>query len=268
MALGFLVWLLALAVIAAFASPRWRMPAAISEHGRQFDEHLVLTFLIVGAIFLAAQLALGWAIIRYRRRAGRAAPTEGNQKLEALWTTGAVVLFLGIALVGARIFAGVRIEPPPANAMRVETLGRQFSWSFRYAGRDGKFGRLDIKQINDSGGNPFGVDEKDPAGRDDIVTSALRVPVDTPVVLILRSRDVIHSFFVRELRLKQDLVPGMEIPLHFKAETPGTYEAACSELCGLGHHQMRTVVEVLSADGYRKWLEGMEQQLAQTQAGQ
>jgi cytochrome c oxidase subunit 2 len=262
------VWLLAAAVMAIFASRRWWMPSPISEHARRFDDHLVVTFLIVGAIFLAAQLALGWVIVRYRRRGGAASASHGHPRLEVLWTTGAVVLFLGLVLAGTRIFAGIHIEAPPANAMRIEVLGRQFSWSFRYAGRDGKFGRLDLKQINDSGGNPFGIDEKDPAGRDDIVTSALRVPVNTPVVLILKSRDVIHSFFVRELRLKQDLVPGMEIPLHFTAENPGTYEVACSELCGLGHHQMRTVAEVLTGAGYRKWVEGMEEQLAQMQAGQ
>ena len=97
-------------------------------------------------------------------------------------------------------------------------LGKQFAWSFRYPGPDGKFGRTDLKLINDAAGNPFGLDEKDPAGKDDIVSASLKVPAGKPIKLIMHSRDVIHNFFVRELRMKQDIVPGMEIPLHFQAD--------------------------------------------------
>jgi cytochrome c oxidase subunit 2 len=132
-------------------------------------------------------------------------------------------------------------------------LGKQFAWSFRYAGPDGKFGRLDIKQINDANGNPFGIDASDPAGKDDLTSASLKIPTGKPILLILRSRDVIHNFFVRELRLKQDIVPGMEIPFHFQADTPGTYEVPCSELCGLGHHQMRTTMEVMAEADFEKW---------------
>src|SRR5437773_11803153 len=112
-------------------------------------------------------------------------------------------------------------------------------------GPDSKLGRTDLKFINDANRNPFGIDESDPAGKDDIVNAALKIPVGKPILLILKSRDVIHNFFVRELRLKQDLVPGMEIPFPFTADQTGTYEVACSELCGLGHHQMRTTLEVM-----------------------
>jgi cytochrome c oxidase subunit 2 len=151
------------------------------------------------------------------------------------------------------IWAAVHLAKAPADAIKVEVLGKQFAWSFRYAGPDGKFGRTDIKLINDAGGNPFGIDDKDPAGNDDIVSSTLHVPAGTPVALTLKSRDVIHSFFVRELRLKQDLVPGMEIPLYFQADKIGSYELACAELCGLGHHQMRSSLEVMSAADFEKW---------------
>ena len=147
--------------------------------------------------------------------------------------------------------------------MRIEVLAKQFAWSFRYPGPDGKFGRTDLKLINDAAGNPFGLDDTDPAARDDIMTSTLQVPVNTPIRLILISRDVIHSFFVRELRLKQDIVPGMNIPLHFQADQVGTYEVPCAELCGLGHHQMRTTLEVLSASDFEKWEQGQLEQLRQ-----
>jgi cytochrome c oxidase subunit 2 len=147
----------------------------------------------------------------------------------------------------------VHFEEAPADAMPIEVLGKQFAWNFRYPGPDGKFGRTDIKLINDAGGNPFGIDDKDPASKDDITSGSLRVPAGKPIKLILHSRDVIHNFFVRELRLKQDIVPGMEIPFHFQADVPGTYEVPCSELCGLGHHQMRSALIVMPPAEFEKW---------------
>ena len=109
--------------------------------------------------------------------------------------------------------------------------------------------------MNDSGGNPLGVDSKDPAGKDDITAPTMAVPVNQPVELILRSKDVTHSFFVPELRLKQDTVPGMRIRIHFTAEKVGKYEIACAELCGLGHYKMRSFLEVLEPADYQKWLQ-------------
>ena len=118
---------------------------------------------------------------------------------------------------------------------------------------DGKFGRTDLKFVNDSAGNPFGLDPNDPAGKDDLVSASLKIPAGKPIKLIMHSRDVIHNFFVRELRLKQDIVPGMEIPLHFQADQIGIYEVPCSELCGLGHFQMRTTMQVMSVADFEAW---------------
>jgi cytochrome c oxidase subunit 2 len=112
----------------------------------------------------------------------------------------------------------------------------------------------------DVGHDAFGIDEADPAGKDDIVNAAVKVPVGKPIKLVMRSRDVIHNFFVRELRMKQDIVPGMEIPFHFQADQIGTYEIPCSELCGLGHSQMRSTLEVMSEADFEKW---KKDQLAQ-----
>jgi cytochrome c oxidase subunit II len=158
-------------------------------------------------------------------------------------------------LMGANIWAKVHFEDAPAGAMQVEVMAKQFAWSFRYPGPDGVFGKTDLKLINDAAGNPMGIDEKDPAGKDDIVSASLKVPAGKPVKLLLRSRDVIHNFFVRELRLKQDLVPGMDIPFHFQTnkDVSGTYEVPCSELCGLGHFQMRTTMQVMSEPEFEQW---------------
>ncbi len=260
MFLAGLIWLVAILVTALFVHPRWWFPDPISAHARSFDVNFMTTLWVTGVIFVAAQLGLGWAIFRFRKNT-KPRLIEGNNKLEILWTSTAFILFVALAVISTKIWAGVHLEPIAANAIRIEATGKQFAFNFRYAGKDGKFGRTDIKLINDSTGNPFGIDESDPAGRDDIATAALRVPAGRPVVLLLRSRDVIHNFFVRELRLKQDLVPGMDIPLPFTADTPGTYSIACSELCGLGHHQMQSSLIVLPPDDFDRWLVDMHNEL-------
>lgn len=147
-------------------------------------------------------------------------------------------------------------EPIPPTIERIEVYAHQFAWNFRYPGPDGVFGRTRLDRINDAAGNPMGLDSADPAAHDDIVTATLRVPAGAEILLLLHSRDVIHDFFVRELRFKQDVVPGMEIPYRFRALTPGVYEIACSELCGLGHSQMRSTVEVMAPSAYRQWISG------------
>jgi cytochrome c oxidase subunit 2 len=199
-------------------------------------------------------MALGWVIFKFRASGKRATYSEGNNKLEVLWTAAAALLFIGAVLMSTRIFAGVHLTPIRENAMKIELVGKQFQFSFRYPGLDGKFGKTNIKLINDAAGNPFGVDDTDMTGRDDIQAAQLRVPVGVPIVLHMKSRDVIHNFFVRELRIKQDLVPGMEIPLQFVADTPGTYEIPCSELCGLGHHQMRSTLIVMPKPEFDAWM--------------
>jgi cytochrome c oxidase subunit 2 len=253
MALAAVIWVLTIAICYVFFGHYWWFPPPISQHGQAYDAQFNATLWVTGVIFFLAQFALGWTIFAYRDRGRPARYTHGNNMLEAVWTTATAVLFIGLMLTGSRIWAAVHFDGPPPDSIRIEVLSKQFAWSFRYAGPDGKFGRTDLKQINDQGGNPFGIDDKDPAGKDDITSASIKVPAGKPILLILKSRDVIHNFFVRELRLKQDLVPGMEIPFPFTADQIGTYEVACSELCGLGHHQMRTTLEVMSEADFNKW---------------
>jgi cytochrome c oxidase subunit 2 len=216
---------------------------------------------VTGVIFILAQAGLGYAIFRFRDRGQPASTSHGNNRLEVLWTSATAVLFVGAVLLSTQLWAGVHLAPEPADPLRVEVNGKQFAWNFRYPGPDGKFGRTDFKLINDTAGNPLGLDDSDPDAKDDIVSPTIKVPAGRPVLLRLRSNDVIHNFFVRELRIKQDLVPGMEIPLRFQADQTGSYEVPCSELCGLGHQQMRTVLDVLTPAEFEKWLR--EQQAAQ-----
>jgi cytochrome c oxidase subunit II len=250
MLLALIAWAVTVSVCILFVIRPW-LPAGISAHAVAFDGQLAGTMLACGILFVLAQAGLGFAILRFRDRGRAARYLTGSRRLELAITTASATLFFAFAFTGSRIFANVALPP---GSLRVEVLGHQFAWSFRYPGDDGRFGRTSLTLVNDAGGNPFGLDRRDPAAADDVVSATLKVPVGRPVRLLLHSRDVIHSFFVRELRLKQDLVPGMEIPLDLRADTPGIYEIPCSELCGLGHQQMRSTFEVLSEAEFQQWL--------------
>ncbi len=254
MLLAPIVWVLTIAICYVFIGHYWWFPAPISEHGIAYDQQFTITLVVTGIIFFLAQMALGWVIFKFRDDGKRATYSHGNNKLEAIWTSATAVLFIGLVLFGTRIWAAVHFESAPADALKIEVSAKQFAWNFRYAGPDGVFGKTDIKLINDAGGNAFGIDDKDPASKDDITSASIKVPAGKPIMLIMKSRDVIHNFFVRELRLKQDIVPGMEIPMHFQADKIGVYEVPCSELCGLGHHQMRTTLEVMAPADFEKWM--------------
>jgi cytochrome c oxidase subunit 2 len=175
--------------------------------------------------------------------------------METFWTVVTAVIFIGLAVQGNRIWAHYILTAPPADALTVEVTAQQFAWNFRYAGADGRFGRTDPRLINDANANYLGLDPKDPAGRDDVLTqNIMAVPVNRPVRVLLRSKDVTHSFFVPVLRVKQDAVPGLGISVHFTAIKTGEYEIACAELCGMQHYKMRGRLLVMSEADYENWL--------------
>lgn len=235
----------------------WWFPVNISTHGGAIDHQFAVTFAVCGVVFLLAQLGLAWFIWRYRDRADgrKVIYSHGNNALEASWTIAAGVLFIGLNLMGYQVWAGLHFTGPDPGALRIEVTGQQFQWYFRYTGADGQFGETHVTKVNDAGGNALGLDRtNDAAAKDDIVTATLAIPVNRQVELILRSKDVTHSFFVRELRLKQDTVPGMLISVHFAATRTGRYELACAELCGLGHYRMRAFVEVKPQAEFEDWL--------------
>jgi cytochrome c oxidase subunit 2 len=199
-------------------------------------------------------------------RAGRASDSEGNDRWELLWTCAATVLFLGLTLLSYSAWAEVRFEGARAGGgdpdrLTVEVTAQQFVWNMRYAGADGEFGPLDSRLIDDSIGNPVGVDRQDPAGADDIIAARLAVVVNREVEVILKSKDVVHNFFVPELRIKLDTVPGLTGRLRFTPEKTGRYEIACSELCGLGHYRMRAYLDVMEADQFQAWFDEQQSYL-------
>jgi cytochrome c oxidase subunit II len=229
-------------------------PAPISATAVLVDRQYDLTLYATGAAFILAQLGLAYTIVRFRDRGQKARFSRGHVRLEILWTSVTLLVFIGLGILGRRAWADVRFVPAGEGAIQVEATTSQFVYIFRYPGADGKFGRLDPALVNAPAGNPLGIDPRDPAGKDDIVVAELTVPVNQPVELLLRSQDVIHNFFVRELRLQQDAVPGMLIPVRFTASRIGTYEIVCTQLCGLGHSKMHSLLRVVSSSDYVSFL--------------
>ncbi len=230
-----------------FARPNW-FPQAASAAGLAWDGDFARTLLIASVIFTAAHLLLAATLVRSKTPTSRSPEKTWPEYLVGAATA---VLFLALAVSGARGVTGTYTAPPGAETIQV--YAHQFAWSFRYPGPDRRFGRTSLDLISDSGGNPLGLDPADARGRDDIVAATLRVPVGRPVRLLLHSRDVIHDFFVRELRTKRDVVPGIEIPLELQVDVPGQYEIACAELCGLGHSQMRSFLIAMPPAEFDRW---------------
>jgi cytochrome c oxidase subunit 2 len=250
--------LLVLIVVSLYlfiAQPYW-FPKVASEHGKRIDSLFMAVLVVSGIAFVLVQGALGFFVARYGTNGTeRAAYWHDNPKAEAFLLITTAVILTVLVFMGQRVWASIYFADEPQNATIIQVTGEQFSWTFHYAGRDGQFGRTDVKLITNT--NSIGLDKDDPAAKDDIVSgNQMHVPVGKPVRVRLRSKDVIHSFFLPNFRIKQDAVPGMGIEVWFTPTTPGQYEIACAELCGLGHYRMRAFLTVEpSEDAFNKWLD-------------
>lgn len=249
---------LTFATVYFFAARTWWFPESVTALGNAIDVQFMRTLWITGIVFVLAQLALAVLLVVYRDRGGRARYYHGNNTMEILWTSATAILFVGLGIAAERAWADYH-EPASPDALQLEVTGQQFQWNFRYPGPDGMFGRTDPALVNDAAGNFLGLDYDDPAAQDDLVLPIAAVPVNRQVELILKAKDVTHSFFVRELRFKQDTVPGLVVRLRFTAEKVGQYEVACAELCGLGHHRMRSTLTVLPPEEFERWLQEQAQ---------
>jgi cytochrome c oxidase subunit II len=249
---------IAIASAAPVVMHTWVAPADISTHGHLIDEQMSETMIEAGLSFLAAQVILAIFIWKFSsfQRDGEIRTFPGGAKglvIAAIALVGAEVLALGV--FGVKAWADVYLTPPSADAMPIQVQAGQFAFYFRYPGRDGKFGPLHPELINEATQNLFGLDpEHDPDSRDDIVTAEMAVPVNKEVHLLMHAKDVGHSFFVRELRVQQDFVPGLDVSLHFTATKVGKYEIVCTQLCGLGHYNMKAYLDVLSEHDFNDWL--------------
>ena len=143
----------------------------------------------------------------------------------------------------------------PEGAAEVEVLAKQWTWGYRFPGKDGKLGKSGARNINDD--NPFGIDPNDPNGKDDVVVddAELHLPLNKPVKVLLRSIDVLHDFHVPQFRAKMDMVPGQVTYFWFEPTRTGNFDVMCYELCGTGHYAMRGNVVVETEADFQKWLD-------------
>jgi len=236
------------------AQPYW-FPTLASEHGGRIDSLFMAVLVVTGIAFVLVQGALGFFIARYGENGSeRASYWHDNPKAEAFLLITTAVILTVLVFMGQRVWASIYFSNEPADATIIQVTGEQFSWTFHYPGPDGQFGRTDIKLITNT--NSIGLDRDDPPAKDDIVSqNIMHAPAGKPVRVRLRSKDVIHSFFLPNIRIKQDAVPGMGIEVWFTPTRPGQYEIACAELCGLGHYRMRGFLTIdESLDAFNKWL--------------
>lgn len=232
------------------------LPAAGSAEAAALDAvltsvhvHIALQAVAWGAFFV-------FCLVRFRRAAHPVAVHGGLAPLLPWLAIGAVVVGDAVLLATSALPAWLeRSTPPAAGAapLEVHIAAEQFAWNVHYPGPDGRFGLVRAALIGPA--NPVGLDRSDPAAKDDIgVLNRLTVPIGRPVVITLTARDVVHSFTINEMRVKQDATPGLTVRTWFTPIAAGTFEIRCSQLCGLGHYRMRGDVSVLAPDAWETWL--------------
>ena len=252
MAIAVVVTLLVIgSVIFHFASPWWFTP--IASNWGMIDDTVIITFWVTGIVFVAINLFLAFCVLKYRHKKGLKAHYEPENKKLETWLTAITAVGV-VAMLAPGLIVWGQIVTVPEGASNVEVVGQQWHWSSRYPGKDGVFGKVDPLLINID--NPFGIDPDDPNGQDDVLNSSpqMHLPLDVPVKVWLRSKDVLHNFTVTQFRVKMDLVPGMDTYLWLTPTRVGSFEILCEELCGMAHHTMRGEVVVDSREDFDAWL--------------
>lgn len=211
----------------------WSLPLSASTQGEVIDSLFWLIFGITVTALVIVEVGVLWFLWKYRARRGRKARyTHGNTTAEIIWTAVPALVMVFLGIYSGRIWASIRsIESFPEDALMIGVVAKQFEWNVTYPGADRMLGNAD----------------------DFTIRNRFEIPVNEPVVVMLESEDAIHSFFIPQLRVKQDAVPGMTIPIWFEATQTGEFQIACAELCGLGHYRMRARVVVHDEASYESW---------------
>ncbi len=233
------------------------LPIQASEHAPEIDEMIILIHWLMAVLFVGWGTFYVYTLIRFRASANPKANYTGVTSHTSSYLEIGVAVIEAVLLIGFAVPAWahrVNDIPPEEEATVVNVIGKQFEWISHYPGADGRFGRRDISLITPT--NNIGLDRSDPAGADDIVSiNQLNLPLNKPVIVYLSSQDVIHSFGIAEMRVKQDAVPGLQIPVWWVPNVLGQFEVNCSQLCGLGHYRMRGFVTIMEQDEYDAWLD-------------
>ena len=239
-------------VVFHLVSPWWWTP--IASNWGYIDGTLIITFWITGVVFVAVLLFMAYCILRFRHVEGRKVLYEPENKNLEWWLTVATAVGVA-AMLAPGLYVWNQFVTVPDGATDVEIVGRQWSWSYRLPGKDGKLGTSDTRNV--SADNPLGLSPGDPAGKDDVVieTDDLHLQIGKPVKVLLRSVDVLHNFYVPEFRGKMDMVPGSVTYFWMTPTRTGTFDILCAELCGVGHPQMRGSVVVAEEAAYQAWVD-------------
>ncbi|MBL7713646.1 MAG: cytochrome c oxidase subunit II [Chitinophagaceae bacterium] len=244
------------------------LPKSASLQGEAYDMMFKVTLITTGIVFFITHALLFWFAFKYKATDDRKTSFffAHNNKLELIWTTVPAIVMAVLVAIGLRNWMTVT-SPAPADAHVIEIVGKQFNWIVRYPGTDKVLGKRNYRDINDAT-NVLGIDQKDPASKDDIVAQngEMHLVVGKPVKLIIGSRDVIHDVGLPHFRLKMDAVPGITTTLWFTptitsaemkeiTKNPNfVYEISCDQMCGKGHYSMRGTIIVETQAEYDKWL--------------
>jgi cytochrome c oxidase subunit 2 len=232
------------------------LPLQASAHAGEIDRIIVVVHWLMLVLFIGWGSFFTYTLIRFRQSANPKADYHGVKSHVSSYLEVAVGVVETIILIAFALPAWanrVNDLPPESGATVVHVIAKQFAWHSVYPGPDGRFGRRDASLVTST--NEIGLDREDPNAVDDIYTiNQLSLPVDTPVIVYLTSMDVIHSFGIPEMRVKQDAIPGMEIPIWWEPTVVGEYEINCSQLCGLGHYRMRGAVSILAQADFQSFL--------------
>jgi cytochrome c oxidase subunit 2 len=241
------------------------LPSQAATHAPDIDQMIVLVHWLMLVLFVGWGGFFIFVLVRFRKGANPQADYTGAKGKFAKGLEIGVAVVEVVLLVFYAIPAWatrVAAFPSETQAVVVRVTAKQFEWISHYPGADGRFGPREVARV--AADNPIGLVRTHADAKDDIVTTnQLNLPVDRDILIQLTSLDVVHSFGLNDMRVKQDAVPGMEIPVWFRPNRTGEYQIACSQLCGIGHFRMRGFVTIQSAAEFQNFLAEEAKLLAQ-----
>jgi cytochrome c oxidase subunit 2 len=245
---------------------KYLLPISASKHGVITDKLLDVNWVLLIVVFLITQFLLFYYAFRYHhRKEAKALFYPINHTLEVVWTVIPTIVLGGMIVYGLSVWNDIT-KPAPKGAMLIELYGKQFDWTARYAGADNKLGRSNFRLITDD--NPLGVDIKDSASWDDVITKELHLPVGAKILLKIHSRDVIHSAYLPHFRTQMNAVPGMTTEFFFEPTITTqqmrqitkndkfNYVLLCNKICGVAHYNMKMNVVAEEGEQFTKWVSG------------
>jgi cytochrome c oxidase subunit 2 len=235
----------------------WGLPVQASTYASKIDHTLMILHAAMVIIFVIWGFYMTYCLLRYRSKKSPTGAYSHHTPLSSYIPDIIILLFdmWLVFIIGIPLWAHIKEDlPKPENATVVRIVSEQFTWTMHYPGPDGKFGAVKSALMNAD--NPLGLDEKDPNAKDDFFSvNALYAPLGKPILIDLTSKDVIHSLFIPEFRIKQDAVPGMKVPVWVEPTQTGQFEIGCAQLCGTGHYKMRGDVFIQTPENYQTWVE-------------